>query len=192
MKGLYMDFSKYFWQGEKVRLRPLKIEDAEQSYMDSLDTPSRQFLQLGTELPTTIDTQKEILSKYINCKDVDGTMILAIENLEGVKVGAISLHSQNLKNGIFSMGLGISSPYRKQGYGEEAARILMRYCFFERRFQKCNSACVADNEASIGFHKKLGFIEEGRRRSNFFFNGQYHDEVLFGLIKKEFEEKEKE
>jgi RimJ/RimL family protein N-acetyltransferase len=187
-----MDYSKYFWQGEKVRLRPLKIEDAEQSFIDSLDTPSRQLLQLGTELPTSIDMQKEILCKYADCKEVDGIIIFAIENLEGVHVGNISLHGRHPKNGTFSMGLGISSPYRRQGYAEEAARILMRYCFFERHFQKCNSACVHTNEASIGFHKKLGFIEEGCRRRNFFFNGQYHDEILFGLTKEEFEEKSKD
>jgi len=34
-----MNYSKYFWQGEKVRLRPLRVEDAEQAYIDSLDSP---------------------------------------------------------------------------------------------------------------------------------------------------------
>jgi pimeloyl-ACP methyl ester carboxylesterase len=29
-----MDYSRYFWQGEKVRLRPLRIEDAEQFFMN--------------------------------------------------------------------------------------------------------------------------------------------------------------
>ena len=187
-----MDYSKYFWQGEKVRLRPLTIEDAEKTFIDCLDTPSRQLLQLGTELPTTLEMEKELVSKYADCKDVDGIIIFAIENLEGVYMGSISLHSRHPKNGTFGMGLGISRQYRRQGYAEEAARILMRYCFFEKRFQKCNSACLGTNEASIAFHKKLGFIEEGCRRRNFFFDGQYHDDVLFGLTKEEFEEKSKD
>jgi hypothetical protein len=29
VKGKALDYSHYFWQGEKVRLRPLRIEDAE-------------------------------------------------------------------------------------------------------------------------------------------------------------------
>jgi RimJ/RimL family protein N-acetyltransferase len=182
-----MDYSKYFWQGDKIRLRPLKVEDAEQSYIDSLDSPSRQMLQLGIELPTSIEKQKEVLEKYAGCKDVDGIIIFAIENLDGELIGGISLHSRNRKNGTFSMGLIINAPYRKKGYAEDAARILLRYCFNERRYQKCNTACIDTNEASVGLLKKLGFVDEGRRRKQFYLNGQYHDDLLFGLTKEEFD-----
>lgn len=44
-----LDYSRYFWQGEKVRLRPLRIEDAEQLFINSLDSPSRQVLQYRIE-----------------------------------------------------------------------------------------------------------------------------------------------
>ena len=57
MKDTTLDYSRYFWQGEKVRLRPLRIEDAEQGFIDSFDSPSRQFLELGIELPTSIELQ---------------------------------------------------------------------------------------------------------------------------------------
>ncbi len=182
-----MDYSNYFWQGDKIRLRPVRVEDAEQHYMDSLDSPARQSLQLGIELPASIESQKEALAKYADCKEVDGVIIFTIENLGGVMVGGISLHSQRVKNGVFGMGLIISRPHRRQGYAEEAARILMKYCFHERRFQKCNSACVHTNDASIGFHAKIGFIQEGIRRRDLFLNGRYYDSILFGLTREEFD-----
>jgi hypothetical protein len=58
MEGVTLDYSNYFWKGEKVKLRPLRIEDAEQRYINSLDSPSRQVLQLGIELPSTKDALK--------------------------------------------------------------------------------------------------------------------------------------
>lgn len=183
-----MDYTNYFWQGDKVRLRPLRIEDAEQSYKDSLDSPSRQLLQLGIELPTTIEMQKKFIEKYAECKDVDGIIIFAIENLDGEYVGGISLHSRNQKNGTYSIGLIINSLHRKKGYAEDAARILLKYCFHERRYQKCSAACVDTNEGSIALLKKLGFTEEGRRRRQFFLNGSFHDDLLFGLTGEEFDE----
>ncbi len=186
-----MDYSNYFWQGTKVRLGPLKIEDAEQCYIDSLDSPSRQLLQLGIELPVSIESLREFLGKYANCKDVDGLIIFGIDNLEGTDVGGISLHSRNRKNGTFGLGLNISRPHRRNGYAEDSARILLRYCFLERRYQKCNSACVCSNEASIKLHRKLGFFEEGKRRRQFFLNGRYYDDILFGLTREEFDENEK-
>ena len=182
-----MDYSKYFWQGNKVRLRPVRPEDAEQSYEDGLDSPSRQLLQLGIELPTSVELRREFLAKYAGCKDVDGVIIMAVENHEGEFAGGISLHTRNRKNGTFSLGLVINARHRKKGYAEDAVRLLLRYCFHERRFQKCNSACVHTNEASIALHKKLGFVQEGRRKSQFFLNGRYYDDVLFGLTREEFD-----
>jgi hypothetical protein len=76
-----LDYSRYFWQGEKVRLRPLRIEDAEQSFIDSLDSPSRQVLQLGTELPTSVDLLRASLEKYVGCKDADGVILFVIETI---------------------------------------------------------------------------------------------------------------
>lgn len=187
MKEPAADYSHYFWQGEKVRLRPLRIEDAEQSFISSLDSPSRQLLQLGIELPTSVEFMKSSLEKYAGCKDTGGVIVFAIENLEGVNVGGISLHSRSQKNGTFSFGIIIDRGHRGQGYAEDAVRILLRYGFWERRYQKCNSACVHTNEASIKLHKKLGFVEEGRRRRQFFLNGEYHDDVLFGLTREEFD-----
>lgn len=182
-----MDYSKYFWQGDKVRLRPLSIDDAECAYIGMLDSPSRQVLQLGIEIPHSIERWQKFLDKFADCKDVEGIIIFAIEDLEGNNVGGISYHSRNRKNGTFSMGLDIDAPYRRQGYAIDAACILMRYAFHERRYQKCNSACVDINEASAAMHRKLGFQQEGLRRRHIFFNGRFHDDMLFGITREEFD-----
>ena len=186
-----IDYSNYFWQGDKVRLRPVSVDDAENRFLWSLDSPSRQVLQLGIELPTSVAKLKEVLARYADCQDVNGIIIFTIEDLEGNDVGSISWHSRSPKNGTFSFGINISRPHRGKGYAEEAVRILLRYAFYERRFQKCNSACVHTNEASIRLHQKLGFMEEGRRRRQLFMNGQYYDDLLFGLTREEFEENER-
>ena len=192
MKDAALDYSRYFWQGEKVRLRPLRIDDAEQSFINSLDSPSRQILQLGIELPTSVALQKTTLEKYVGCKEADGVIVFAIENLDGDYVGGISLHSRDDKNGKFSFGIIVDRGHRGQGYAEDAVRVLLRYGFWERRYQKCDSACVHTNAASIRLHKKLGFMEEGRRRRQVFFNGAYHDDILFGLTREEFDAQERD
>ena len=191
MKDTALDYSRYFWQGEKVRLRPVRIEDAGQSFATSLESPSRQLLQLGVELPSSVELQRTTMEKYAGCKDVDGVIIFAIENLAGEHVGGISLHSRDEKNGLFSFGVVVDRRHQGRGYAEDAVRIILRYGFWERRYQKCNSACLHTNEASIRLHKKLGFLEEGRRRRQVFFNGEYHDDVLFGMTREEFDAQER-
>ncbi len=184
---MIMDFSNYFWQGKLVRLSGMCEEDAELAFLERLDSPARQLLQGGIELPTTVESQRESIAKYTDCRDADGLVLFTIRNLSDQRVGVLSLHSRDQKNGVFSFGVSISLPHRKQGYAEDAVRLLMKYCFWEQRYQKCNSACLHTNTASIRLHEKLGFLHEGCRRRVCFMNGQYYDEVLFGITREEFD-----
>jgi len=181
------DYADYFWAGERVRLRGLTEKDAESAFANALDSPGRQALQLGIELPTSVEALRAELAKRANCKDVNGVIVFAIETLDGRKVGGISLHSPSLKNGTFGFGVNVDRPHRGNGYASEAVRILLRYCFHERRFQKCNSACIETNDASIALHRKLGFVEEGRRRRQYYLGGRFCDDILFGLTREEFD-----
>jgi RimJ/RimL family protein N-acetyltransferase len=94
----------------------------------------------------------------IGCRDANGVIVFAIENLAGEQIGGISLHSRDEKNGLFSF----DRQYRGKGYAADAVRIILRYGFWERRYQKFNSAGSHTNAASIRLHEKLGFREEGR------------------------------
>ena len=190
MNATKLDYTRYFWQGDKVRLRPLRLDDAEAAFIAGLDSPSRQVLQLGVELPTSVEGIRSSLEKLVDCKDANGIIIFTVETLDGENVGGLSYHSRDRKNGVFSFGVVIDRPHRQKGYAEDAIQILLRYGFRERRYQKCNSACVHSNEASIALHKALGFSEEGRVRRRWFFDGQYHDDILFGLTVEEFEGRE--
>lgn len=187
MAELAVDYSRYFWQRGQVRLRPLRLEDAELNFLASLDSPARRVLQLGIELPTSVALQHTRLERYVGCQEHNGVILFVYETLDGIPVGGISLHSQDRKNGTFSFGIVTYAEHRGHGYAVDAARILIKYGFWEQRYQKCNSACVHTNTASIRLHKKLGFVEEGRRRRQNFFDGQYHDDILFGMTREEFD-----
>ncbi len=45
----------------------------------------------------------------------------------------------------------------------------------------------AENNVSVQLAKKLGFKEEARLRDAVFFDNRYHDLVVLGLLKQEFE-----
>lgn len=180
------DYSHYFWQGEKTRLRLWRLEDAELRFQASLDSPTRALHQDGIELPTSIELQRAWLEKAVDLT-ADGMLRFVMENLDGVAVGWVTLHSRDQKNGTFGFGVAVYRDYRGQGYAADAVRRLLKYGFWEQRYQKCNSMCLHTNTASIRMHEKLGFIQEGRVRRNCFYDGTYHDEVLFGMTREEFD-----
>ncbi|MCU0512824.1 MAG: GNAT family N-acetyltransferase [Anaerolineae bacterium] len=187
MTSLTPDYAHYFWQGEKTRLRPWRVEDAGLRFIASLDSPTVALHEDGIALPTSVDLQQQWLEKVSGLKE-DKIIRLAMENLAGVTVGWVTLHSQDQKNGTFGFGVAVYRDYRGQGYAVDAVRVLLKYGFREQRYQKCNSMCFHTNTASIRMHQKLGFMEEGRIRRTCFHNGEYLDDVLFGMTCEEFDD----
>lgn len=187
MTALSPDYSNYFFQGDITRLRQWRMDDAEMRHISDFDSESVALFQDGIEVPRTLDQHQDWLEKVISGEN-DSMIRFVIENMEGVPVGWINLHSRDQKNGTFGFGVCVYRPYRGNGYAVDAARIILKFGFWEQRYQKCNSMCLDNNAASIRLHEKLGFVSEGRIRRTCFYNGGYLDDVLFGMTREEFDD----
>lgn len=187
-----IDYTDYFWQDEKVRLRAIQEEDWESCYISDFDTPARILLECAVELPPTIVGAKKFVEDNANFSSTNGRIMFTIENLDGDNIGGINLNSINERNGTFSIGIVIDKEYRSKGYGTSAMKILLKYAFLERRLNKFNDYVLEGNVGSAQMMRKLGCIQEGVRRQVVYVNGKYLDFILFGLTKDEFIEKQKE
>ncbi|MGB1285937.1 MAG: GNAT family N-acetyltransferase [Aggregatilineales bacterium] len=187
MSELMPDYSRYFWQGEKIRLRSWRLDDANVRFMTLLDSQAVAQYQDGIELPTSINQQAAWLEKVVSGEN-NSMVRFAMENADGNTVGWVTLHSRDQKNGTFGFGVAVYCEYRGNGYAVDAVGIILKYGFREQRYQKCNSMCLHTNAASIRMHEKLGFIKEGQIRRTCFYDGQYHDDVLFGMTREEFDD----
>lgn len=114
-----------------------------------------------------------------------------IETMSGEVVGAIHIHHANLRCGTFMYGISIFPSYRRKGYAFEAIRLVLRYYFDERRYQKCTAEVYSFNEASALLHERLGFTLEGRLRRMIFTGGAFHDTLLYGITREEFQAKDR-
>lgn len=181
-----LDYSYSFWQGTKIRLRAFAPDDAHERFAQSLDSISREEFNIGIELPTTIDVQKAYLEQYAGCTQVHATIAFAVETHDQAYVGMATMHGIDERHGRFGFSVFVGRQFRKRGYAEDAVRLILKYGFLERRMEKCNSACASYNTASIQLHRKLGFVQEGRLRNEYFYNGQRHDELLYGMTLEEY------
>lgn len=185
-----IDYSQYFWQDDKVRLRALREEDWEDHYYNRFDTPARRLLECAVELPPTHAEVKNFTENFSDFSFAKGRIMFTIENMHGENVGGVNLNSIDERNGTFSIGIQIDRDHRGKGYGTRAVRILLKYAFFERRLNKFNDSVLEGNEPSAAMMRKLGCIQEGVRRQVIYTDGKYQDMILFGLTKDEFMEKE--
>ncbi len=185
-----IDYSQYFWQDDKIRLRALREEDWEDHYYNRFDTPARRLLECAVELPPTHVEAKSFTENFSDFSLTKGRIMFTIVNMDGENVGGVNLNSIDERNGTFSIGIQIDRDHRGKGYGTRAVRILLKYAFFERRLNKFNDSVLEGNEPSAAMMRKLGCIQEGVRRQVIYTDGKYQDMILFGLTKDEFMEKE--
>jgi RimJ/RimL family protein N-acetyltransferase len=175
--------STYFWERGDARLRPLSDEDVELYLSADLDSEAKRVLNHSIGLPRSKSTQAESLP--IDFKNAPNRLDFAVETLKGEFVGFVAIDQIEEQSGNFSTVSFILKQYRRQGYAEDAKHLMLKYMFDERRFEKYNTDCVETNEAIIRHLKKLGCVEEGRRRYRVFTDGHYYDQILFGLTKDE-------
>lgn len=176
------------WTGELVRLRGIEPDDWEYFFRWDQDTDAQR---LGYYV--TPSQSKEAVRRWAEAESArrpeDDNVRMAIETVDRVLVGSLNVHGADTRNGTFEYGIYVGREHWGHGYGGDAIRVLLRFMFRERRYRKANATVYAFNEASLALHRKLGFVEEGRIRQNFYANGEYHDEYWFGITAAEFEER---
>ncbi|MBV6699645.1 GNAT family N-acetyltransferase [Kitasatospora aureofaciens] len=175
-----------FWTGERVRLRAIEPDDW--SALMRFDEDS-EYQRAGNAVspPRSADWYRGWSKEQAAAKSDGDTFQLAVEALDtGELVGLVGSYEADPRAGRFTAGITIGTEYQRQGYAAEAAILLLRYMFTERRFHKCETRAYAYNEPSLALQRRLGFVEEGRLRYHTYQAGRHHDLVLMGMLAEEF------
>jgi RimJ/RimL family protein N-acetyltransferase len=173
-----------YWQGQHIRLRAVEPSDAETFVRWNLDSDRARHLDFvwPPQSLAAVQTWCEEQSKKKPEKD---DYFWLIVDAHGEPVGTIATHQCSPRTGTFMYGLDIAEEHRRRGYASEAIRLILRYYFDELRYQKCNVTVHSNNEASLRLHESLGFTREGTIRRMVYTDGQYFDDVWFGITAEE-------
>ena len=176
-----IDYGKYYWQNETVRVRRSRPDDWK--FHDAgYNSEERFFTDYEQELPTSEDGWQEAWENYIKSNENnDKRICLAVETLDGEYVGGGNIHGIDERNGTFGLFLGA----REERYFLAAARLMLDFAFNERRLNRCDTALM-EGDPNIALFEALGFQHEGVKRQQVFHQGRYWDEQLYGLLAVEF------
>jgi len=180
-----IDFSTSYWQGTAVRLRALEPSDWKVYFAwNQDDAMARRLLEIP--FPQSQEAVKQWAEKESTRRREDDNCRFVIENTDAEVVGDLTTHLCDPRTGAFFYGLHVHKAHRRKGYAKEAIAIVLRYYFYERRYQKVMAAIYSFNEASIRLHESLGFQREGQWRRMGYSEGQYFDHLFYGLTVEEF------
>lgn len=178
-----------FWTGRRVRLRGIEPADWS-TFMQFDGYAEHQRSVAAIHPPRSAEGYRAWAKEQAVAPAAGDCFQLAIETVDGGElVGSLSTQDAEPRAGRFRYGIGIGGPHQRRGYATESVVLLLRFMFGERRYHKCEAGIYAYNEPSLGLHRRLGFVEEGRLRDHEFLAGRYHHLVLMGMTADEFGER---
>jgi RimJ/RimL family protein N-acetyltransferase len=170
-------------KGKKVELRAIERSDLRSIWS--------WFNDVEVELPAGGDVRpmslQEIEAQFE--KEVVGDPVVRFGiTVDGVLIGWCGLFDWDDARSLrLAIAIGEKS-YWGRGFGRDAVSTLVDYAFQHRNARRVWLDVIASNERAIRSYKSCGFVEEGRVREKSWRDGHYEDEIVMGLLRREWQE----
>lgn len=110
----------------------------------------------------------------------------AIEH-SGKWIGEIRLDALDGHDRRAKLAIGLYDPeLLGRGLGRQAIMLLLAHAFTAMTLHRVSLRVLAYNGRAIRCYAACGFVEEGREREAAFIDGEWHDDVMMGLLAHEF------
>jgi polyribonucleotide nucleotidyltransferase len=150
-KNELKDLSDVVIETERLRLRPIKLEDA-QDIIDSFSPEVNQYLSFNEY--HDIEVAREFIQKRIDQMKAGTDMQMVVENKNGEFLGSISLHG--FKTSILLAGLWFNKKFFNQGFGGESMPALVNWVEQNIKYNYIDYKVVTGNIASEKIAQKCG------------------------------------
>lgn len=173
---------KLLWSS--VKLTPIHDSDA-QRICEWQNTPSIRDLTMGFRFPVQLEATKDWI-KSLSDQNGKTRAVFAIRVNDDIK-GVVQLHHIDTfqRKGMFGIYIAEENTHNK-GLGTIATTLLLDYAFNGLDLRRIALEVIADHHAAVQLYKKVGFIEEGKKRQEYYVDGEPMDVLFFGILKEEF------
>lgn len=175
---------------EDYYLRALEPSDYKEIFRWRSD-PTSSAAVAGQSRVISEEIEREWVLSQIK-KHAGGEILrFVICEIEGSKpVGLWSVSDFDFVNRTcFSSGVLIAPEERGKKIMSKARKLVFDYLFYELNMQKIKGSALVINDASIKNIERSGYVKEGVLRREVYKHGEYHDLVLYGILKEEYEER---
>jgi len=165
-------------QGELVRLRPVRAEDAEAMWELVSDPEGRRLT--GT---TRTFTREEIERWCATVAAEPGRVDLAVTaGGSDEYLGEIVLCEIDPVVRSAQLRLAMRPGYRGRGYGTEAISLMLSLAFDTLGLRRVGLEVLATNSRALSLYENLGFVVEGRLRDAARDGDRWCDLVVMGIL----------
>ncbi|PLR65905.1 N-acetyltransferase [Bacillus sp. UMB0893] len=172
-----------FLEGENVYLRPFRKEDFEMVFESVQDKEIRRLT--GTQTFFTMEKIEKAYESFALDKNRMDLVIVLKETDE--PIGDLALLDMDLLNRNASVRIALNDEkQRGRGLGTEAMKLILEHGFHNLGLHRIGLNVYHFNERAKRSYEKLGFKQEGVIRGDLFYEGEFHDNILMGVLAEEF------
>lgn len=168
--------------GEKTYLIGITKEDTPLIYKWVNQESLRDLT--GTVYPVSEFEHSNWVEKQVTSGDRKLFMICCAQT--GKKIGTIGLRNFDWinRNAELFISIGECEEYVSKGYGSDAVKTFVRYCFEHLNLHKVYLHVFASNQRAIRCYEKAGFQTEGLLKEHHFSRGEYETVLVMSILSK--------
>jgi RimJ/RimL family protein N-acetyltransferase len=169
--------------GKRVILRPIREDDAEALLAGTSNLTTRRLT--GTQAEFTLEQIQHYIRNRAN-QDDRATFIITLPDDDTPRGEIVLMDIDDNRSASLRIGLFRDEDFGK-GYGTEALRLVLDYGFGTLNLHRIGLDVFDFNPRAIHVYEKLGFKREGVQRDALFYDGEFHDSIVMGILEDEWD-----
>lgn len=135
-----------------------------------------------------IETDESWYSSYLQNRGNNVRCAICLSSTNEI-IGVVYLLHIDYVSGSAEFAIMIGKMENQgKGIGHLATVQMLKHAFQDLNLHRVYLSVLAGNQRAINMYRKNGFKEEGTLRKAVYKNGEYHDVIVMGLLREEFEE----
>jgi len=171
--------------GKRIILRDHLITDLDDMHEWRSDREIMRFVP-GLMTTSREETRAQLMENILESQKPERTkyyFATVLKSGEIVGEAGFSILSRATSGGIANMGYFFKRRYWGNGYGTEAAQLMINYCFDELGLHKVTSGCDTENKGSERIMIKCGMKKEAEFIKHVCICGVWRDRVEYAILR---------
>ena len=173
---------------ERLVIRPIRLEDKVNIFEYRSDTETNKY---QSWIPKTINDVEFFINgiaKEINIPETWFQFVIIEKECQKL-IGDLGVHFWDKQNKQVEIGCTLNKSFHYNGYATEAVCRIINFLFLELKKHRIITSIDPNNKSSIRLVERVGFRKEAHFVESLFVNETWVDDLIYGLIEKNWETK---
>lgn len=166
-------------------LKPLTVSDVEHIAVWYEDIKDLALIESKLSVPLNTRSLEKLWQNDLVHSEPGTDYLFSICDEDAEPIGHTGLQDISYANGNGVIFIYIKKDRRRDGVAVRTMALILDLAFFQLRLHRITTYVHSDNFPSAGLVKRLGFTDEGCMREGYFYDGEYGDVNIVGLLSNE-------